>query len=195
MSQLLNLSRQRNQTLLFVTQEARQLDKNIASSASVYLIKDLGMLQLEFDRPELKRVIALAKEALDRQPGDNRPWTYVYSPDADFKGLLTNPLPSFWKPGLSKFFAAGPVPGVSRAAAKVTPRAMAQLAMELRRRGFSYSQIAKQLGVSKSTVSNYLRNYPYGPNTTLLGTLNVLDWQSGGRVMPSASGARPQAAA
>ena len=107
MSQLLNLSRQRNQTLLFVTQEARQLDKNIASSASVYLIKDLGMLQLEFDRPELKRVIALAKEALDRQPGDNRPWTYVYSPDADFKGLLTNPLPSFWKPGLSKFFRGG----------------------------------------------------------------------------------------
>lgn len=162
MSQLLNLCRQRNQVLLFVSQEARQLDKNVASTASVLLIKDLGILQLEFDRPELKKVIALAKEALDLQPGDKRPWSYVYSPEADFMGLLTNPLPSFWKDALSKLFAAGPVAGTGRAAVKLTPGEKAQRAMELRRQGFSYSQIASQLGVSKSTVFNYIRNYPYG---------------------------------
>ena len=161
MSQLLNLSRQRNQLLLFVSQEARQLDKNIASAASVFLFKDLGMLQLEFDRPELKKVMTLAKDALDLQPGDKRPWSYVYSPDADFMGLLRNPLPSFWKPGLSKLYAAELGTGSGRAAIKPTPQEKAQLAIELRRQRFSYSQIASQLGVTKSTVSNYLRNYPY----------------------------------
>ena len=50
MSQAVNLSRQRELTLIFVSQEARQVDKNIASSANVIIFKDLGMLQLEFDR-------------------------------------------------------------------------------------------------------------------------------------------------
>ena len=44
MSQQLNLSRQRNQTLIFVSQEARQVDRNIASSASVVIFKEMGML-------------------------------------------------------------------------------------------------------------------------------------------------------
>lgn len=33
--------------------------------------------------------------------------------------------------------------------------------MELRANGYSYSQIAQELGVSKSTVLNYLKGYPY----------------------------------
>ena len=41
MSQSLNLSRQRNQTVIIVSQEARQVDKNIASSASVVVFKEL----------------------------------------------------------------------------------------------------------------------------------------------------------
>ena len=56
MSQVLNLSRQRNQTLIFVTQEARQVDRNIASSATVIAFKEMGMLQPEFDRPELRKL-------------------------------------------------------------------------------------------------------------------------------------------
>ena len=64
MSQSLNLSRQRNQTLIFVSQEARQVDKNIASSASVVVFKELGILQPEFDRPELRKLVAQATEAL-----------------------------------------------------------------------------------------------------------------------------------
>ena len=64
MSQQLNLSRQRNQTLIFVSQEARQLDRNIASSASVVVIKEMGMLQPEFDRPELRKLVTEATEAL-----------------------------------------------------------------------------------------------------------------------------------
>jgi hypothetical protein len=66
MSRILNLSRQRDQTFIFVTQEARQVDKNIASSANVVVFKDLGMLQIEFDRPELSRIAKQAKQAFAR---------------------------------------------------------------------------------------------------------------------------------
>ena len=105
MSQAINLSRQRDQTLIFVSQEARQVDKNIASSANVVVFKDLGILQLEFDRPELNKLAAQAKEALAGVTGDRRGLGFVYSPDADFMGLLGNSLPSFWKPALSHLFA------------------------------------------------------------------------------------------
>ena len=120
------------------------------------------MLQLEFERPELRKVMTLADDALSLQRGGRRPWTYVYSPDADFMGLLRNCLASFWKPGLSTLYGRELVPGARRAAVTLTPEAKAQRAEVLRVQGYSYSQIANQLGVSKATVSNYLRNYPYG---------------------------------
>jgi len=49
MSQHLILSRQRQQTLIFVSQEAPQVDRNIASSVNVVIFKGLGILKLEFE--------------------------------------------------------------------------------------------------------------------------------------------------
>lgn len=72
MSRILNLSRQREQTLIFVSQEARQVDKNIGSSANVIVFKDLGILQLKFDRPELNRIATQAKQAFEEVKGDRR---------------------------------------------------------------------------------------------------------------------------
>ncbi len=161
MSQALNLSRQREQTLLFVSQEARQVDKNIASSANVIVFKDLGMLQLEFDRPELTKLAIQAKEALDSVNGERRKWSFVYAPDADFQGLLENQLPSFWKPALSHLFAAEPSPSATRTPKQLTPQQKAQRARELRAQGASYGEIAKVLGVTRGTVLNYLKGYPY----------------------------------
>ena len=68
MSQALNLSRQREQVLICVTQEARQVDKNIASAASVVVFKEPGMLQPEFERPELRKLVAEAGESLSGIP-------------------------------------------------------------------------------------------------------------------------------
>jgi DNA-binding CsgD family transcriptional regulator len=161
MCQILNLSRQREQTLIFVAQEARQVDKNIASAASVLVFKELGMLQPEFERPELKKLVASAGEALSGRSWDRRKWAYVYSPDTDFLGLLESPLASFWKPSLSRLFATEQAPSRPRPARQLTAQEKAQMARELRVQGLSYHQIAQRLGVSKSTVVNYLRNYPY----------------------------------
>jgi hypothetical protein len=77
MSQLVNLSRQREQTLIFVSQEARQVDRNIASSANVVIFKDLGILQLEFDRRELNKIAVQAKQAFAGINGNKRAWSYI----------------------------------------------------------------------------------------------------------------------
>ena len=45
MTKLINLSRQKEQTIIFVTQESRSIDKNIASSADVIIFKEPGILQ------------------------------------------------------------------------------------------------------------------------------------------------------
>ena len=160
MSQILNLSRQRNQTLIFVTQEARQVDRNIASSATVIVFKEMGMLQPEFERPELRKLVGQAQESFESVRGDRRKWSFVYSPDADFVGPLENQLATFWKPGLSRLFVASDQTPTQRPAKRQTPKERAQKAKELRSQGRSLSEIADVLGVSKSTVFNY----PSGPS-------------------------------
>jgi len=165
MSKLLNLSRQRDQTLIFVSQEARQIDVNIASSANVFIFKDPGLLQLKFDRPELNQMAIKAREAFATISGDKRPWNYVYSLDTDFSGLVKNELPSFWTPGLSRIFAGEvtPVPDnpKPRIAPKMTLFEKTQKAQEMKAQGASIREISRTLGVSTGTVINYLKGYPY----------------------------------
>ena len=161
MSQQLNLSRQRNQTLIFVSQEARQVDRNIASSASVVIFKEMGMLQPEFDRPELRKLVEQAKNAMAGLGKEIKKWGFVYSPDADFMGLMESQLPSFWKPSMSRLYATGPSSTARRPVAKLSAADKANRAKELKGKGYSHSKIANDLGVSKATVVNYLKGYPY----------------------------------
>ena len=47
-----------------------------------------------------------------------------------------------------------------------------QRAVELRRKGMSYGLISAQLGVSKSTLSNWLKDLPYTPNKQVLDRIS-----------------------
>lgn len=160
MSQLVNLSRQREQTLVFVTQEARQVDRNIASSANVVIFKDLGILQLEFDRRELNKIAADAHQAFATLSGDKRKRSYVYSPDSNFMGLAENHLPTFWKEKLSHIFSTG---GdiMARAPKKPSLTERVETVNKYKQQGLSLGQTAKLMGVSKATIKNYLEGYPY----------------------------------
>ena len=161
MSRLLNLSRQREQTLIFVTQEARQVDRNIASSASAVVFKEPGSLQLEFERRELRRITEQARVAFEGIRKDRQRWSYVFSPDADFSGMIENALPSFWSGKLGRIFAARQGGETTRSPSRITPAERRARARELRAQGCSYGQIAKALGVSKATAVNYVRGYPH----------------------------------
>ncbi len=160
MSQLVNLSRQREQTLIFVSQEARQVDRNIASSANVVIFKDLGIFQLEFDRRELDKIAVQAKQAFAGINGDKRAWSYIVAQDSDFSGLVENSLPSFWSEKLSHIFAAGGEI-IARPPKKIPLEQRIEKAKQLKQQGLSLGQIAKLMGVSKATIKNYLDGYPY----------------------------------
>ena len=146
-----------------MTQEARQVDRNIASSATVIAFKEMGMLQSEFDRPELRKLVGQAREAIGSLRGDRRRWSYVYSPDADQKGLLENELATFWKPALSTVFASAGQVAVHRTAKRLTRQEKTQQAMALRSEGHSLREIANMLGVSKSTVRQLPEGIPLPP--------------------------------
>lgn len=58
----LYLSRQNDQVLIFVTQESRQIDKNLVSAANVIIFKEPSAVQIEFERPELRKIAASAEK-------------------------------------------------------------------------------------------------------------------------------------
>jgi hypothetical protein len=93
--------------------------------------------------------------------GDRRGWSYVYSPDSDFLGLLENSLPGFWSNKLSYAFAAGVEASATKLPKKMALEEKIAKAKELYQAGWSLSQIANYFGVTKSTVFNWIHGYPY----------------------------------
>lgn len=159
--ELVNLSRQREQSLIFIVQEARQLDVNVISQADVIAIKELSELSKEFERRELRRFTDKARIAFAVTAGNKQPLTWVYSEAAGEVGLVKNELASFWKPGLSRAFVGDspdqPVkPLLPRKGAKTPREVMVMRAKALRKQGFSYGEIATQLGIGKTTASDYV---------------------------------------
>ncbi len=134
---------------------------NIVSSANFLIFKNLGILQSEFDRPALRDITANVKRSFAGIEGEKRKWSYVYSPDADFSGLLENQLPSFWSWGLSNIYAGSQATSQERNPKRMTHTEKVRKAKELAQNGWSLSQVKELFGVSKSTVYNWVHDYPY----------------------------------
>ena len=162
MSKLINLSRQKEQTAIFVSQQSNSIDKNIASSPDVIIFKEPGILQSEFERRELNHLAKKAYEAFASINSNKHQWNYVHAPDADFSGLMKNELPSFWKPELSHMFA-GDISIIAKPCivGKLTAPEKKQKAKEMFKQKTSYEDIGLALGISKGTAFNYVCDYPY----------------------------------
>ena len=167
--QLLNLSRQQGKTIIFIAQQGRQINLDIASSADVIVLKNPGMLQAEFERPALRQMVFNAKLAFETISGNREKWGYVYSPHADFNGLVVNILPTFWSQKLSRMYGQGTSNGkaAEKHPSKMTLEQKKEKARELHVKGWSLSRIAKYFGVSKSTVFNWIHDFPYSKENKL----------------------------
>lgn len=153
LSQALNLSRQNDQTLIFVTQESRQVDKNLVSVANVVVFKEPSALQVEFERPEVRKIAEKAVEEFRTVGGDKRAWSYVFAPETDHAGLVKNQLATFWSTGLSKAFGQSkPTTKKTRKGKKMSIPERRKIVHQKRDKGWSNNQIATFVGVSKATV-------------------------------------------
>ena len=162
--QLVNLSRQKQQTLIFIVQEARQLDVNAISQADVIAVKELSEISREFERSQLRRFIDKARIAFAGVKGNRQRHTWIYSETAGEVGLVENELPSFWKPSLSRAFA---LPASDQATNVEAPRKGVRTPREelinnvgaLSMAGHGTREIGRIMGLPPSTVNDYLKEF------------------------------------
>ncbi len=150
---IINLSRQKRLTLIFVVQDARQLDIDIVSQCDVLVVKELSDLSRGFERTQLRAYTDRARKEFEATEGDRRPLAWAYSDPTGLEGMVRNELPSFWSDHLSRIFAGGPHTQGSapaRGGRRPSPNEMMARAAELRQTGLSYQKIADILGISKT---------------------------------------------
>lgn len=102
---LLELSRQKMLSMVFVTQRATKLDKNILEGADTYLIKGIHSLQVQYERSFLRTILEEAYKVLKTVPPDKLPqYVYVYSETDGVSSLKNIGVASYWSEGLSTFY-------------------------------------------------------------------------------------------
>jgi hypothetical protein len=100
LGKLMAIARHKDLTLFFITQNTGMLDKNVLKLADTLLIKEGSLLQLEMERPEIKKFYEKSSVAFKQLSGERK--KYVYVVDSDFEGVLEVGLPSFWSTKVSK---------------------------------------------------------------------------------------------
>ena len=158
LTKIVNLARQKNLGLIFVAHEARHLDKNILSCIDTLVIKRPAPLQMALDRSFLKTYLLKAQSVFQgKSDSASKAISYVGFSSCGFEGVLQNPKSSFWSDELSHIFASGNLGNVEKPARELTKEEKRKRAKKLRDEyGYSYGEIAKDLGVGKTTVYRWL---------------------------------------
>jgi len=101
LSNLILISRHKNISILFISQNSSNLEVNILRQADFLILKPSSLLQKDFERKIVKNIYSSVEKEF-QELKSKKGLTYIYS--NDFKGFISNPLPSFWKESLSKSF-------------------------------------------------------------------------------------------
>jgi len=101
LSELILVARHKDLSIIFISQNSSNLDVNIIRQADYLIMKPSSLLQKDFERKVIKEVYTDVKSDFKKY-NDILGITYIYSDD--FRGFVTNSLPSFWTTNLSKSF-------------------------------------------------------------------------------------------
>jgi hypothetical protein len=105
MDQLLTISRQRDQSIIFATHNFRKMDVALISDLDALAFKKPSLLHSRFERSEIRTFTKKAMgEFEDLEDDQFKSHTYVVS--SFFEGMLENGPPSFWTDELSRGFAS-----------------------------------------------------------------------------------------
>jgi Cdc6-like AAA superfamily ATPase len=101
LSQLLLISRHKDLSVLFISQNSSNIEINAIRQADYLILKSPSLLQLDFERKKIKEIYAEIKDKFDKYK-ENKGASYIYSDE--YLGFASNDLPSFWSEKVSKSY-------------------------------------------------------------------------------------------
>ncbi|MFA5992755.1 MAG: zonular occludens toxin domain-containing protein [Candidatus Pacearchaeota archaeon] len=101
LSKLILISRHKNLSILFISQNSSNLEVNILRQADFIALKPSSLLQKEFERKIIQKIYEETEKQFNEYKKD-KGITHIYS--NNFRGFISNALPSFWKESISKSF-------------------------------------------------------------------------------------------
>lgn len=100
LSKLILISRHKNITILFISQNSSNLDINIIRQTDFLVLKKTSLLQKDFERKKIQQIYQEVQKYFKKY--NSKDVTYIYSDE--FKGFVSYPVPSFWNTKISKSF-------------------------------------------------------------------------------------------
>ncbi|MFH0701213.1 MAG: zonular occludens toxin domain-containing protein [Candidatus Woesearchaeota archaeon] len=102
LSEILLIARHKDLSVIFITQNSSNLEINAIRQADYLLLKPSSLLQMDFERKKIQDIYREAAEDFEKMKGKVG-LTYVYADN--YRGFVTNTLPSFWGEKVSKGYA------------------------------------------------------------------------------------------
>ena len=158
-ARFMSLARQKDISLIFVAQESRHVEKNITGGINTLVLKKPAPLQVELDRAFLRSYLLKAQHVFKgKSDAASKSFSYICFSPSGFEGVLENAKASFWTEELSHIFASGHLGKIERPAQQLSNEEKKKRARKLRDYyGYSYGEIAKEIGKGKATVFRWLK--------------------------------------
>jgi len=157
-TRIINLSRQKKLTLIFVAHESRHLEKNILGAIDTLIVKKPAPLQVGLDRSLLKTYLLRAEKAFSgKDISSAKRLAYVAFSPSGFEGFLENGEASFWSEKLSHVFALGHPETTPKQAQELSKEEKKKRAHELHERHHSFGEIGVQLSIGKTTAYRWVK--------------------------------------
>ena len=102
LSDILLVARHKDLSVLFITQNSANLEINVIRQADYLVMKPSSLLQKDFERTKIKKVYESIEEEFEEMKG-MLGVTYIYADN--YRGFVTNSLPSFWSEAASKGYS------------------------------------------------------------------------------------------
>jgi hypothetical protein len=102
-SNLFQTARQQGDTLISITQNSAKIDLDLLRFCDVIMVKELGMMQMMFERKSLEKIFELSQECFSKIPKEERvKYTFVFC--NQYQGFVKTETPTFWNTRLSNGF-------------------------------------------------------------------------------------------
>lgn len=102
LSELLMIARHKDLSVIFITQNSSNLEINAIRQADYLVLKPSSLLQKDFERKKIKNIYSEVEDDFNELTGDLG-LTYIYA--GNYRGFVSNSLPSFWSEEVSKGYA------------------------------------------------------------------------------------------